>query len=84
MLAGNDLQTTDYRYFARGTSVGEAWKPGIAIDMRRYSKQGPVLLDMASGLGPLDHRMVAAGHGSRIEEALNLEARHPEALDKDA
>lgn len=84
MLAGNDLQKTVDSYFARDTFAGEAWRLGIAIDMRRYSKQEPVLLDMASELGPLDPRMVAAGHESRIEEALNPEALHPEALDKDA
>lgn len=49
------------------------------IDMRRYSKQEAVLLDMASGLGLLGPRMVAAGRESRIEEAL-----YPEALGKDA
>lgn len=52
--------------------------------MRRYSKQEAVLLDMASGLGLVGPRMVAAGRESRIEEALYPEALYPEALDKDA
>ncbi|GFP59317.1 hypothetical protein TASIC1_0013001200 [Trichoderma asperellum] len=66
-------------YFAQDTSADEAWRLGIAIDMRRCSEQEAVLLDMASGLGPLDPRLVAAGHESRIEGALQREA-----LDKDA
>jgi hypothetical protein len=70
---------TDYKCFAQDTSAGEAWRLGIAIDMRRYSKQEAVLLGMASGLGLWGPRMVAAGRESRIEEALC-----PEALDKDA
>jgi hypothetical protein len=80
VLVGIDLQTIADRGFALGnTSVGEAWKLRIAIGMRRYSKQGLVLLDEVFGLGPLDHQMVAAVHESRIVEVPRLDA-----LDKGA